>query len=198
MIEAFRKHRSETEFLNDGRAFKIKRSSDYISYPEFLAYFKNIGQLSRHNVIIGINFTYGWMPTMFEFMNYKMEILDDSVGILQRAKSGSALLPEELHTLIRFFNNSLVGTSKLLHFVNPEKFAIWDSRVYHYLTGDAPHFYRLSKGESFFSYLAFCEERTKIQGYEEVHKRIVEIVGYDMSKYRTAELIMYSWQSEEK
>jgi hypothetical protein len=29
-------------------------------------------------------------------------------------------------------NNSMVGVSKLLHFINPERYAIWDRRVASY------------------------------------------------------------------
>ncbi|MDB4648493.1 hypothetical protein OAF64_00710 [Crocinitomicaceae bacterium] len=41
----------------------------------------------------------------------------------------------KLQTIMKYTNGSLVGASKLLHFLFPQKFPIWDSRIYKKLTG---------------------------------------------------------------
>jgi hypothetical protein len=128
------------------------------------------------------------MPTIF---NFRSNNFDDVVQILNRAKQGLVPTKEELASLAHCFNNSLVGTSKLLHFINPEKFAIWDSRVYRYLTGESPHTYRLNKSEAYLDYLDFCAYLTKQNGFEEIHKSLEKKIGYKMTKMRVVELIMY-------
>lgn|GEM_PF-2879274 len=61
--------------------------------------------------------------------------LDNAVLFVNKVKSGDIKLDNlELHTqdfenLRLLTNNSYVGMSKVLHFINPELFCIYDSRV---------------------------------------------------------------------
>lgn len=162
--------------------------SDFISYVEFLKYFSDLNKITKHNVVIGINFTYGWMPTIFHFRSSDMDLVID---ILNKAKQG--IVPDEtqLDILKRFFNNSLVGTSKLLHFINPEIFAIWDSRVFRYLTNKEAYENRINDYKSYLDYLEFCKYITSQSEYNKIHESIINKVGYKMTKFRTLELIMY-------
>ncbi|MCX6735864.1 MAG: hypothetical protein NTZ13_02170 [Candidatus Parcubacteria bacterium] len=163
-------------------------TSYFISYPEFIKYFSDIKQISKHNVIIGINFTYGWMPTIF---NFRSKDFDNVVLILNNAKKGIVPQVHELETLKKCFNNSLVGTSKLLHFINPEIFAIWDSRVYRYLTNHRAYNYHLNNYESYLAYLEFCKYITNQPGFDYIHNSIIKKMGNEITKYRTAELVMF-------
>ena len=54
--------------------------------------------------------------------------------LLNKAKSGNLLNSEELEIVKKCVNNSLVGTSKLLHFINPSIYAIWDSKIFRNIT----------------------------------------------------------------
>jgi hypothetical protein len=96
----------------------------------------------------------------------------------------------QLATLMQCFNNSLVGTSKILHFVNPEKFAIWDSKVCKYVlqTKTTTH---VGKPTYYLSYLKFCQHITQLEGYEPIHKVMVSKIGYEMTRFRTVELAMF-------
>ena len=67
MIDTFKQNIPLDKFFRDGTNFVIKRQSDYLSYPDFLKYFSDLKTITRHNLTIGINFTYGWMPTIFDF-----------------------------------------------------------------------------------------------------------------------------------
>ncbi len=189
MIDIFKQHITTDKFLNDGKSFTIGNKSDYISYLEFVKYFNDLPKIEKHNLIIGINFSYGWMPTCFDF---RSDNFDPAVEILNRTKQGMIPTVDELKLLKALFNNSLVGTSKLLHFINPNIMAIWDSRVYRYLTGQ--EYYEDRKGicEAFLDYLKFCDFLTQQSGYNQIHSSIEEQVGYSMSRFRTAELIMYN------
>ncbi|MBV6485118.1 MAG: hypothetical protein KFKLKKLM_01671 [Flavobacteriales bacterium] len=176
-------------FLNDCRHYENKGQTYDVSYPEFLKYFDNIkDDLTKHNLIIGINFTYGWMPTILDFCS---EDFDKAVEILNRAKDGNPLTVDQLIILKKLFNNSLVGTSKLLHFINPNKFAIWDSRVYRYLTGKEAYNHRIGSCEAYLEFLSFCEYLTQTDEYEVIHNSICQKMGYSITKFRSAEMIMY-------
>jgi hypothetical protein len=197
MIQKFKSHVTIDKFLKDCDNFKVEKQTYDISYPEFLKYFSDLKTITKHNLVIGINFTYGWMPTIFDFRSDKF---DEAIEILNNAKNGVILTIAQLETLKGLFNNSLVGTSKLLHFINPDKFPIWDSRVYYYLTGELAYNHRIGNCEAYFSFIKFCEYLTQIKEYEEIHQSICKKLGYPMAKLRTVELIMYlnGGQTKEK
>lgn len=73
MLESFKQNIPFSKFFGDGNNFEINRKTDYISYPEFLIYFKDLKIITQHNLTIGINFTYGWMPTIFDFPSDNFE-----------------------------------------------------------------------------------------------------------------------------
>ena len=172
-IEKFR--RELGEFCRNG-----PEESNYdFSYPHFLEYFENLTPITKHNLIIGINFVYGWMPTILTFKGNKN--FEEAVGILNKAKLEGNITTKNLNILKALFNNSLVGTSKLLHFINPNKFAIWDSGVYRYLTGK--EYKKAGEVESYMAFLELIRNLTGQEWFKEVDK---------MSKFRAAELIMFT------
>ena len=188
MLENFKNKFLFDKFLQDCNQYKVQKQTYDVSYFEFLEYFKNVEIISKHHLIISINFTYGWMPTIFDFRSDKF---DEAIIILNDAKNGIIPTVKQLEILKCLFNNSLVGTSKLLHFIDPEIFAILDSRVYRYITGKEPYNHRIGSCEAYLSFLAFFEYLTTQKVYEEVHDLICQKFGKSMTKYRTAELIMY-------
>jgi hypothetical protein len=188
MLDKFKSRITIDKFLQDCNNFKVDKKTYYISYPEFLKYFNDITTITKHNLVISINFTYGWMPTIFDF---RSENFDKAIEILNNAKKGVIPTVKELEVLKELFNKSLVGTSKLLHFINPNKFAIWDRRVYHYLTGKEAYNHRIGNCEAYLSFLTFCNFLTQRKEYEKVHNSICNKLGCSMTKFRTAELIMY-------
>ncbi len=189
MIDTFKQNIPLDKFFRDGNNFEIKRQSDYISYPEFLKYFNDLKTITRHNLTIGINFTYGWMPTIFDFRSDNFE---EALQILNEVKSGCKLTVDNLVILKGLLNNSLVGTTKLLHFIQPDNFAIWDSRVYRYLTSKEPYDNRIGNSNTYLEYLKFCAYLIKQNDFNSLKKNIESKVGYSMTELRVAELVMYS------
>ena len=189
MIDTFKQNIPLDKFFKDGYSFEIQRKSDYLSYPEFLKYFNDLNTITRHNLTIGINFTYGWMPTIFEF---RSDNFDEALDILNKIKTGTNPTIDNLTLLKGLLNNSLVGTTKLLHFINPNNFAIWDSRVYRYLTNKEPYDNRIGNCNTYLDYLAFCDYLTKQQEFNPLKKSMEKKVGYSMTAFRVAELVMYS------
>ena len=188
MIETFRKNITPDRFINDARKTAIQQRSDFISYPEFLKYFKTLDEITKHNLVIGINFVYGWMPTIFDF---RSDNFDEAIKILNLAKNGTELITEDDLTLLKgLFNNSLVGSTKLLHFINPDKYAIWDSRVYRYLT-NKNNYNQIENCNNYLDYLTFCQELIALEGFSSLKNQIEKRVGYSMTPFRIVDLIMY-------
>jgi hypothetical protein len=177
---------------SDSKKFKIDRKSDHSSYSEFVAYFKKISKINRHNMIIGINFVYGWMPTIFEFKQEDDKKIKRAVQLLNKVKNKTILDANELNFLKSLFNNSLVGTSKLLHFICPQLYPIWDSRVYFYLTDNKAYAHSIGNCDTYLQYLNLCHDVVKNKNYNEIHNLIVKKIGYPISNMRSIELIMFS------
>ena len=189
MIDNLIKTFTYERLLKDAESIYIPTEEKYLTaYNEFLEYFKNIDKLTTHNTIIGISFTYSWMPTILDFRSEK---LIEATEILNYAKQGSRPGLTELDILKSCFNNSLVGSSKLLHFVNPEKFAIWDSRVYRYLFNQEPHSYRIENNNTYLEYLFFCNYLTESPFVKELQKVVEYKVGYKLTSMRAIELIFF-------
>jgi hypothetical protein len=127
------------------------------------------------------------MPTIIKL---DIKKLDDILFLLNKTKSGNSLSREDLVTLQPCINNSMVGLSKLLHFINPAKYAIWDSRIYRYLT-ELKSSYGVSKPELYLAYLSGLWEISATEGYAEIHQSIEKHFNYQITPMRAIEVVMF-------
>jgi len=70
--------------------------------------------------------SYGWMPTIFKNVPNQQQL----VAFSNLVQAGAP--PEEVEnspSILKTFNNSVVGTSKVLHFMFPNTYPIWDSNI---------------------------------------------------------------------
>lgn len=162
------------------------------SYYHFVQYFQGKQQLTEHDLVIAANFTYGWMPTI---LNFKSEEFRAAVSILNAAKAAQRITDEQIMLLKNLVNNSLVGVSKLLHFVNPDVYAIWDSSVCNFLTG-VSHKYKVEKIELYWAYLDLCERVAADPLFHSVHEKNQAKVGFKITPLRTIEQIMFISSNE--
>jgi hypothetical protein len=157
------------------------------AYYHFIKYFENKNKLTEHDLVVGANFTYGWMPTI---LNFKSNDFDCAIAILNQAKGTERISDDQIMTLKKLINNSLVGVSKLLHFINPNVYAIWDSRVCNFLTGTS-HKYKVEKVDLFWSYLDLCKKVYTDPRFQTIHEKYKEKIGFEITPMRTIEQIMF-------
>lgn len=189
MIETLLDKFHSDRLLKDAEKIVIPEEEKYLTaYQDFIQYFKDINQITRHNTIIGISFTYSWMPTILDF---RSDRIDEATRILNYAKRGNRPNLTDLDILKSCFNNSLVGSSKLLHFINPEKFAIWDSRVYRYLFNQEPYSYRVENKNTYLDYLFICDNIINSSSIDKIQNIVENKVGYKMTKMRAIESIFF-------
>ena len=86
------------------------------------------------DVEIGAHAVYGWMPTILKRVdlskNKALLLFAHEWKNRKKIDWTRAKKALEGNTIdLRAINNSVVGTSKFLHFVAPEIFPIWDSRI---------------------------------------------------------------------
>ena len=179
------------KLLEDAQNINISQDQYSRSYREFIKYFQDLKEISIHNTIIGISFVYSWMPTI---LNINIGKIEEATLILNKAKRWVNPTYKEFEILKTCFNNSLVGSSKLLHFINPEIFAIWDSRVCRYLLRQKPHSYIIENINTYMDYLIFCNSIIKNNKFQDIKNVIEEKIWYSISAIRVIELIFfYNW-----
>ncbi len=176
--------------LNDAKNIIFTENDSYIkTYPEFIRYFENIapGDINEHNLVIASHFIYGWMPTILHLdLSQKGEV----IFYLNAVKSGVVLSISELKILKNAINNSLVGLSKLLHFINPRDYAIWDSHILRYLT-KKKGIYGIDKPELYLEYLTTIKNLSRHENYRELYNFIYSYLQYEVNPTRVIELTMF-------
>jgi hypothetical protein len=176
--------------MSDAENFSVSVTDSYIEvYPEFLEYFKSINLIEKQHLIISSHFVYGWMPTIIH-LKTDPSLISQVLFFLNAAKFGQILKIEELEIIKPCINNSMVGLSKLLHFINPRDYAIWDSWIFKYLTGYNSQF-ELGKAENYHSYLQKLTEITQHKDYADLHCMIEGQLKYQITPMRAIELLMF-------
>ncbi len=174
--------------LKDAEEFVLAKNDSYIqTYPEFLRYFENIDKIEKHHLVIASHFAYGWMPTIIQLdLSQQDKVLD----LLNAVKKGYILNSEELGLLKKSINNSLVGLSKLIHFINPKDYAIWDSRIFRYLT-EKKSSYGIDNTELYIEYLKGLKNIAKNESYPKLHRLVVRNFDYEIYPNRVIEITMF-------
>lgn len=134
---------------------------------------------------------YGWMPTILHIH------IDDTINIpeiiqtLNDAKNGTQPSLEKIYNLSKIINNSVVGASKLLHFISPNNFPIWDSKVYSFIHNKKPHNHRVNNINNYQAYIKILKEYSQKPEFEKFHNSVQEKIGYEVSPFRSLELVMF-------
>lgn len=123
------------------------RFNSYIaSYDYFCKFFKEAKFEEKPElVVVCLYMVYGWMPTILDLKKHDTGTVSLSVDklrtigkILDKVKnlnsfeeifSNGKNEESDFRKLKTFINNSVVGTSKVLHFCNPSVFAVFDSNI---------------------------------------------------------------------
>jgi hypothetical protein len=171
---------------------KISRDDSYIvSYPHLISYAEGIQTFSVADLVRLAHMSYGWMPTILNLYHDDENIsLSDGASLLQKAR-GEEVSELEIFNLARLVNNSLVGASKLLHFCAPDRYAIWDSKIYSFVHNKKPYNYRVNEVELYPKYLKGLELVKHDPRFQNFHAAVNEKVGYEVSAFRAIELVMY-------
>jgi hypothetical protein len=168
-------------------------SNSYIlSYLPMREFFVPKSVFTINDFICGAHMVYGWMPTGLDLYPNPPHIsLQRGADLLTKAKEVGALSDEEIGQLKQLVNKSVVGASKLLHFVAPGTFAIWDSRIYRFLFRQRAHHYRVNVVPTYRTYLGRLRELRADPRFPAFHASVNDKLGYAVSDLRALELVMF-------
>lgn len=171
----------------------IAQDDSYIlSYPHLLSYFASKQILAAEDLVRGAHMAYGWMPTVLELYPEATNIdLVTGAQLLNNAKRTGTLANDEIEQLARLVNHSLVGASKLLHFVSPDHFPIWDSKIYAFVFREKAHGYRVNQVSRYRQYVELLAQLRKDSRFPAFHASVNRKVGYPVSELRALELVMF-------
>src|SRR5688572_3500622 len=117
------------ERITDHRRLNNQRAVTYLAtYPSICAVgaMPGVIQIERFHQLAAM--AYGWMPRV---LRVNPHCTRDALAALERAQNATAetLLPTESIQAVSDCLYSVVGASKVLHFIKPNVFPIWDSKI---------------------------------------------------------------------
>ena len=150
-------------------------------------FFERQDSITPDDVLISANFVYGWMPTMLKNVDFLN--LERIANILTLVKKGKILDVNELNLVRSITNNSIVSVSKLLHLVEPNNYAIWDSRVYRYIYQTDKYAYN---NTIYMSYLEKCRHFSRLSEFGEFFDLVSAQFPFAVSHMRALDVVMFT------
>lgn len=116
--------------VDQANTITIPHADSYLqTYPHLINGIKSLMPLNQDKLLIAGSSIFSWMPTQSKI---DTTLLSASLAIITNLKT-HALTKENLMQLAKTFRtirgNSVVAASKLLHFLHPDEYPIWDSRI---------------------------------------------------------------------
>ena len=170
----------------------IPRNSYIASYPHIASYMAALGHFTEADFVRGCHMVYGWMPTILELhAGPQILSLSAAAALIEQARQTGELQEVELEALARVTNNSVVGLSKLLHFVSPDHFAIWDSKIYSFVHKKTPYNHRVNRVDAYRNYLEILVGLRSDPRFDLFHASVNNKTGYQVSALRALERVMF-------
>ena len=124
------------------------------TYPLIREYFReniSTGELTEQAAQTAALLVYTWMrpATLPVQALSKFSVAKEAIV---NARSGAINL-KDLKSIIAFVDGSVIATSKYLHFIRPDRFAIWDRRVAK-AAYDLKHHYQINDANRYLDYLS--------------------------------------------
>ena len=126
------------------------------------------------------------------------------VNLVNEIINGKFLKKEgsiKLEKLKKIVNNSMVGTSKLLHFIKPDLYPIWDSKVCKVFSEEEGNSYKVDKIGDYLKYRDFCDEIINTNKFENIKKEVKVKIGLEkeemehLSNYRILDMYFFHFKS---
>ena len=166
----------------------IDPSNHYIfSYPELIqatnCLTKNFGEKS---VPMVAHLVYGWMP---KILTYSRKVYQDG-EIFKATKANNQSEAFNVVEKIQFppTNNAWVGMSKTLHFLNPNFFPIWDSKVAKVLGVSST---KMGKKDVYIDYMKFIFSNIDEHFVSVVQREFKSKTNYEITKVRAVEFTLF-------
>ncbi|MBT9291837.1 hypothetical protein [Prosthecodimorpha staleyi] len=187
-VSAVLKHPLPTDEL-DPRGYRL-------GYKSLVMLGSRTDWLDPHAILAMMYASYGWMPTVLK-LRQDWEQSARELGQLVTSLRICARSKEEIFRILTHagergtllsVNRSVVGTSKLLHFANPDLCPIWDKII-------ATRFGYSASGQSHNSPAAYLSYSRAIHAWLDGHPseigRLAALAGEDVGPLRRVEFALF-------
>ncbi len=157
------------------------------TYPYMRSTVARFARISIDELHATIAMVFGLMPTAMNMRHGDTEPFLRPLNALR--DTGRRLSTNEIEGLKALINNSIVGTSKLLHFLAPEIYPIWDSRINRFMHGNNPP--QTNSVPRYLDYLADFDRLRVDPDFDVLRRSMEGRLGYAVSAARAFEMIMY-------
>jgi hypothetical protein len=140
---------------------------------------------------------YSWMPTTITLKRKKVDSSCDTIRNLISDKN--KLTSDNIETAAAFLGGSIIGLSKVLHFLAPDVYPIWDTAIYSFIYNKKtrPAYGTVNRSERYVSY---CKDVWKLVRSRKVLRKIQRDMvrpirnrfGYRITPVRAVEAAMFS------
>jgi hypothetical protein len=175
----------------------IENDYYFRSYNHILDYFESINEFKEKDIYIGGQIVYGWMPTIFTLVKKNVG-LENTLKILKNVKTSTERIDiKEFQELSKYINNSIVGTSKLLHFIKPQLYPIFDSKInsYLYKNYNEENYNKTITINNYQKYLILIDnliEENDCDDYKEIKTLLYDKYNYEITTCRAIDIIIFN------
>ena len=175
------------KLFTEGQRLDCSPIAHYIaSYPYICSASVSLMKVfGAKSVPMVAHLAYGWMPTILKY-NHKLGC-EEHIFKMVQSNDVSDVLRYLAQIDVSPINNSWVGLSKTLHFMNPEVFPIWDSKIAR-LFGVT----NISNKNAYCDYLLFIHHHKNAAFIDEAIENCEDWPNYHMSRVRTFELLLFT------
>jgi hypothetical protein len=159
------------------------------TYPLFLDFFRTriaVKRVAPRDAKIAVVLVYSWMGQHARLDPVCWDGFERASSALQSVRRGE---PDAraIEALRSFVGGSLVATSKFLHLLDPDTYAMWDQHVaraaYRYR-----HRYQYNRVDRYLEYLRDLRE---LEIGQRVRQRVRKVIGDDASPLRVKEFALF-------
>ncbi len=157
------------EKITDSPAVSELRAVTYLwTYPSIRAIVEGRSEIDMcvfHQLETA---AYGWMPRVVRIDPKYVELALEAINKALQARRDT-ISEVDLMSIAKSLH-SLVGASKVLHFINPTVFPIWDSRIEGHRLGRKPSQNHMDDPANLSSYICNVLEIVQDEGFPEFYR----------------------------
>lgn len=169
------------------------------TYGALLALGQAIEDDARHSGLLTLSCgVYAWMPTILK--TFEPDAFNEDAPVAKIRESNTAAAAVTFLAAMEKrapLNGSWIGTSKLLHMLNPEVFPIWDGRVAARFGPISDYSINLKKTYIYYVQFLHAELAHRQDVIWGIRDHIMAAHGYKATDLRCLELLLFSKDPDE-
>jgi hypothetical protein len=173
--------------------------SYHVSYQHYIN-FSNFHEVNNEQLIQVAGLAYSWMPTTISIVEVDLKKSVDAINNLISCNPNIDI--GQIENAASFLGGSVIGLSKILHFIRPEIFPIYDTAIYCFIYGknNRPGYSTVNRADRLIAYfqdMGCLKEDCDIKKFvaDDIIKPIQEKYNYQVSTIRAIELAIFSRSS---